>query len=239
VFVKIKKVLLSSGVSLALLAGTSAFAGGPDIIAAPPCPVCVPAFTPFIYIGGSLGWAYSDWSSFIVSGFPSSADTNGFAYGGKAGFQILENFGVEAGIYGLPNANQTLTADVGPQQQPVSVSGTVKSWFAYGAGTIRTGVPTVPFLYIIAKVGGGYRALNHSGSLYDDFNTGNGSYSTVLFGGSLEYDLGGYNLPLAIGVDYLYVPSSTDSFFTTTGINADAAPAAQVVVASLSAHFAV
>lgn len=233
----IKKILIVSSMSGVLLASASAFAGGPEVIAAP-CPVCVPAFVPFLYIGGSLGWAYSDWSSFIASGFPTSADTNGFAYGGKAGYQVLEHFGIEAGIYGLPNSNQTVTfTNLGPQ--PVSLTGTVKSWFAYGAGTVRAQVPDVPFLYVIAKVGGGYRSLNHSGALYDDFNVSGGGYSTVLFGGSLEYDFGAYNVPLAAGLDYLYVPSSTDSFFSTSGINGHAAPAAQVVAASLSVRFAV
>ena len=233
----IKKILIASSVSGILLASASALAGGPDLAAAPACPVCVPAFTPFLYLGGSAGWAYSDWNSFIASGATSNADTNGFAWGGKVGFQALDLFGLEAGIYDLPNSDQTLTANVGPQQQPVSVSGTVKSWFAYGAATMRAQIPTIPFLYVMGKVGGAYREVDHSGSLYD--NVGDGSYSTVMFGASLEYDLGGYNLPLAVGVDYLYVPSSADSFFTSTGLNADSAPAAQVVVASLSARLAV
>lgn len=235
----IKKVALLSAASVAMLGGASAYAGGPDVIAAPPaCPVCVPAFTPFIYIGGSLGWAYSDWNSFIDSGAPSSADTNGFTFGGKAGYQILDNFGIEAGIFDLPNSDQTLSNGLLPS---TSLTGTVKSWFAYGAATMRAAIPGDPFLHIIGKVGGTYRELNRSGSLYDNFNVGNGSYGTVIFGGSVEYDLGAFNLPVAVGVDYLYVPGSNDSFFTTGGsvINKNAAPAAQVVVGSVSFRFAV
>lgn len=236
----LKKVLTFSSASVALLSCAVVYAGGPEVIAPPACPVCAPYFAPFIYIGGDLGWAYSDWASFIVSGLPSSAGTNGFTYGGKVGYQFLDHFGIEAGIYGLPNSDQTVTFD-DPLDQSETLTGTVNSWFAYGAGTLRVEVPVIPFLYAIGKFGGGYRQLNRSGSLYsnDVFNVGNGGYSTVIFGGSLEYDLGAYNLPLAIGIDYLYVPASTGSFFTTTNINADAAPAAQVVVGSLSVRFAV
>jgi hypothetical protein len=69
---------------------------------------------------------------------------------------------------------------------------------------------------------------------------GDGSYATVLFGASLEYDLATHNLPLAVGVDYFYVPGSQNSFLTNVGgINSSAAPAAQVVAASLSLYLAV
>lgn len=238
-----KKVALLSAMSVALLSSAAAYAGGPDVYAAPPpaCPVCVAPFTPFIYIGASAGWAYSDWNNFIDSGAPSDADTNGFTFGGKAGYQFLDNFGIEAGIYDLPNADQTLTLSVPGAIEPVSVTGTVKSWFAYGAATIRAEFPGNPFFHIIGKVGGVYRALDHNGALYDDFNVGDGSYGTVLFGGSLEYDLGAFNLPVAFGVDYLYIPGSNDSFFTSSSsvINVDAAPAAQVVVGTVSLRFAV
>ena len=34
------------------------------------------------------------------------ADTNGFTYGGKVGYQFLDHFGVEAGIFNLPDSDQ-------------------------------------------------------------------------------------------------------------------------------------
>lgn len=233
----LKKILMLSAVSVAVLSGAGAYAGGPDMMAPPPCPAYLSSFVPFLYIGGSAGWAYSDWNSFIASGLPSDAGTNGFTYGGKVGYQFLDNFGIEGGGFVLPDSEQTLSL---AQVDPVfSVSGTAKSWFAYGAATIRGAFPGNPFFHVIGKVGGAYREVNHSGALYT--NVGSGSYATVIFGAGLEYDFAANNLPLAFGVDYLYVPASADSWFATnpTGINENAAPAAQVVVGTLSLHFAV
>ncbi len=235
----VKKGLIFSVAGVAMLTGLAAYAGGPEVIntaVAPTCP-CAYGFTPFLYIGGSAGWAYSDWNSFILSGFPQNADTNGFTYGGKVGYQFLDHFGVEAGIFNLPDSDQTILANDFTNE---NLSGKVSSWFAYGAATIRAEFPGDPFFHIMGKVGGAYRAVNHSGQLYDFFNTGDGSYGTVIFGAGLDYDLAMYRLPLSVGVDYWYVPGSNDSFFTATQavINENAAPAAQVVVGTISIHFA-
>lgn len=230
----LKKILTLSAVSSAVLFGGAAYAGGPDVAVPAACPVCPPPFTPYLYIGASLGWAYSDWSSFIGNGLPKSADTNGFTYGGKIGYQFTDHFGVEGGGFGLPDSGQTINFGLG------GVSGTVNSWIAYGAATLRAALPFNPYLHVIGKVGGVYRAVNHSGSLYN--NVGDGDYGTVLFGGGLEYDLAANNLPLAVGIDYLYVPGSSDSFFNSSGpafISQNAAPAAQIVVATLSVRLAV
>lgn len=231
-----KKVLILSAASVAVFSSAAVYAGGPDVsVAASPCPVCPPAFTPFAYVGASLGWAYSDWNSFILSGAPSSADTNGFTFGGKMGYQFLNHFGAEVGGFSLPKSNQTFALT-----PATSLSGSVNSWFIYGAATMRAALPFNPNLHIVGKVGEAYRSLTHDGSLYT--NVGTGFYTTMIFGGSLEYDLAAKNLPLTVGLDYLYLPGSDDSFFTTgnssTTINKKAAPAAQVVAATLSYKFA-
>ncbi len=243
----LKKILTYSVVSASLLTGV-ACAGGPDVIAQPACPVCITGFVPFAYLGVSAGWAYSNWNSFILSGAGSDTDTNGFSAGGKIGYQFLDNFGIEGGGFILPDSDQNVFFAANPPFPGFTISGEVDSWFAYGAATIRSNVPFVdPFFYVMGKVGGVYRALNHSGELYE--NVGNGNYATVIFGATLEYDLAGYHLPIALGVDYYYIPGSEDSFFKTSNLNNDndmddiinknAAPAAQVVVGTISLHFAV
>jgi Outer membrane protein beta-barrel domain len=238
---RLKKILIVSAASVAVMGNIPVYAGGTEVVS-PACPAYISPFVPFLYIGASAGWAYSDWNSFIISGFPESADTNGFAYGGKIGYQFLDNFGVEGGAYVLPNSKQTLEeVDIDDNDQFIDtdVSGTVKSWVAYGAATIRAALPFNPFLHVMGKVGGVYRAVNHSGTLYE--NVRSGSYGTVVFGANLEYDLASVNLPLTLGVDYLYVPGSNDSWLTVKdpGINKNAAPAAQIVVGTLAIHFAV
>ena len=242
----LKKILTYSVVSASLLTGV-AYAGGPDVVAPPACPVCISGFVPFAYLGVSAGWAYSNWNNFIFSGAGINADTNGFSAGGKIGYQFLDNFGIEGGGFVLPDSDQSVFLAANPPFPGVNLSGEVDSWFAYGAATIRASLPFDPFFHVMGKVGGVYRALNRSGDLYN--NVGNGNYATVIFGATLEYDLAPYNLPIALGVDYYYIPGSEDSFFKTSNlnnsndiddvVNKNAAPAAQVVVATISLHFAV
>ncbi len=238
----LKKVLT---VGVACLSFSSAYAGGPDVVA-PVCPVC-PTFVPYLYLGLSAGWAYSNWQDFIATGAPISADTNGFTAGGKIGYQFLDFFGVEGGGFYLPESDQSVTfyPPAGSNYYPFTLTGHVNSWFAYGAATIRAPLFD-PFFHVIGKVGGVYRQLDHSGNLYknvDDSNDDN-NYATVIFGASIEYDLAPYHLPIAVGADYYYIPGSNETFFKFNNnvdvtVNEDAAPPVQVVVATITFKFAV
>jgi hypothetical protein len=239
----LKKVLTIGAVCLGF--STAAYSGGPEILP-PPCPI-FPIFIPYIYIGGSLGWAYSNWQDFIATGAHVNADTNGFTAGGKIGYQFWETFGVEAGGFVLPDSDQSVTI-VPPQPDTAfTLNGDVSSWIAYGAATLRAPL-FYPFVHVMGKVGGVYRALNHSGCLYKNNNNhhddDDNNYATVIFGATLEFDLGIYNLPLAVSADYYYIPGSNDTFFKVNNnfdviVNEDAAPAAQIVVGTLSFKFAV
>lgn len=241
-FSKIK--VISSASLLTLMASINVWGGGPDVVA-PVCATCVPAFYPYTYLGIAAGWAFSDWNSFIFDGssnvfgltpFVGDVDTNGFVYGGKLGFQATNNFGVEIGGYILPNSDQAIFSHITDSW----VNGTVKSWFAYAAGTLRATVPYEPNAHIFTKVGGVYRAVNHSGELYD--GVGGGYYWTVLFGAGFDVDLVACNLPFTVGLEYILVPGSLDSWYnpgTSTGIDKNAAPAAHVAVASVSMRFSI
>ncbi len=238
------KIKILSVVGIAL-ASTAVYAGGPEVATVP---ACVVPFTPFAYIGGAVGWAYSDWNSFIFDGannffgfspFVGDIDTNGVVFGGKLGYQATDNFGVEVGGYVLPNSNQELrffsTNDNDDLLGTDEIHGKVRSWFAYAAGTLRAGLPFQPNTHLFTKVGGVYRSLSHSGDLYD--NVRSGSYWTVLFGAGFDVDLQAYQLPILVGLEYLLVPGSSDSWFdpaTSTGINKNSAPAAHIAVATFS-----
>lgn len=235
-----KKVLSLATVCLGF--ASSIYAGGPEVLP-PACPV-VFAFVPYLYIGGSAGWAYSNWQDFIATGAHVDADTNGFTGGGKIGYQFLDNFGIEAGGFVLPESDQSVTVLPPPPYGAFTLHGEVNSWIAYGAATLRAPLFS-PFFHVMGKVGGVYRALNHSGNLYEDCdNDDDNNYATVIFGATLEYDLAAYNLPLAVSADYYYIPGSNDTFFKFDNnfniiANEDAAPAAQIVVGTLSFKFAV
>ncbi len=96
------------------------------------------------------------------------------------------------------------------------------------------------------KIGGVYRQLDHSGSLYNNVNDDDddNNYATVIFGATIEYDLAPYHVPLTVGADYYYIPGSNSTFFkfnnnTNVTVNDSAAPPVQVVVGSLIFKFAV
>lgn len=235
----LKKVLT---IGVACLGFSSAYAGGPDV--APACPVCPVTFVPYLYLGLSAGWAYSNWQDFVATGAPVDADTNGFTAGGKIGYQFSDFFGIEGGGFYLPQSDQSVTFY--PQYaNAFTLHGQIDSWFAYGAATIRAPLFD-PFFHVSGKVGGAYRQLDHSGSLYNNVNDNDddNNYATVIFGATLEYDLAPYHVPLTVGADYYYIPGSNSTFFkfnnnTNVTVNDGAAPPVQVVVGTLVFKFAV
>ena len=223
------KIITASVLSLA---ACSVYAGGPEN----EFPGGPPAlhFGPFIYLGASVGWAYSDWRDFILgSGAPGNVhiDTNGFTYGGKLGYQATDHVGIEGGGFQLPDSDES--AGSGADE----IHGKITSWFVYVAGTMRIAVFD-PNLHIMGKLGGAYRSIDHTGLLNE--GVGQGSYGTVMFGAGLNYDLQAYNLPLSVGVDYIFVPA-TSARFLDFDFNTDknTAPAAQLAVADITYHFGI
>ena len=228
----LKKMITLSMAGVLSIATCSIYAGSPETDS----PACPPAllFAPYIYLGASVGWAYSDWRDFILgSGGPSDVniDTNGFTYGGKLGYQATDHVGIEGGVFKLPDSDES--AGSGADE----INGKITSWFVYVAGTIRIAVFD-PNLHIMGKLGGAYRSLDHTGSFNE--GVGQGSYGTVMFGAGLDYDLQAYNLPLSVGVDYLFVPATSARFLDFNfRTDKDTAPAAQLAVADITYHFGI
>ncbi len=188
----------------------------------PIAPFSFNAFGPYLYIGAQGGWARSDWSGFTGL---SSNDTGG-VFGGKIGYQTTRRFGVEGGGFLLPNSHQEINS---------TRVGTVKSWVGYGAATFRFPLSSDERLFLRGKVGGAYRNLEHDGVLYA--GVGDGSYVTAILGASLNYAFA-TTLPVIVGVEYSNIFSSdflgSDKWSSNGKINPDAAPAAQIVTATLS-----
>lgn len=215
----LRKIVTLSAASVLSLATFSAFAGGTETVVSNYAPV--PQFTPNVYVGLGLGGVYSNWDNFLFGSDHSSvvsAENGGFTWGGKIGYQASQHFGIEGGIFDLPNSHVSVTN---------LASGKVDSWFGYVAGTIRASVVD-PNLHVTGKVGAAYRNLDHSGTFFS--GVGDGSYGTVMFGTGLDYDL--HTLPLSVGVEYMLIPSND------TGDFKDDAPAANVFLATLNYHFA-
>lgn len=181
----------------------------------------VPAsFDPYLYVGGEVGWANSNWSNFTNI----NADNDGAAYGGKIGYQASRRLGAEFGGFILPKSNQNGTVD------NVSVNGAVTSWAGYGVVTFRFPLLTESF-YLRSKAGLAYRNLVHEGNLYA--GVGDGNYWTAILGASLNYNFN-TQVPFILGVEYSNIFGSSESWSSHGNINENAAPAVQIVAATLS-----
>lgn len=179
-------------------------------------------FGPYLYAGGSLGWANSDWSGF--TNLPSADDT-GVVYGAKLGYQANRRFGVEVGGFLLPDSDQSAG----------DLSGTVKSWIGYGAATLRMPLFRTENFYLRGKFGAAYRNLEHDGNLYT--GVGDGGYWTAILGASLNYAFA-TTFPVIIGVEYSNIFGSGD-WISNGVIDNNAAPSVQIVAATLSVAFKV
>lgn len=237
---KTKMVVVVSAASALSLATVSIYAGGPETITTTLQPVIL--FMPYVYLGIGLGGAASDWQDFIFGNGSDDEDDNinvnadggGFVFGGKLGYQATDHFGIEMGGYDLPDSN--IKINFGPQFH--SITGEIDSWFVYVAGTIRAAMFN-PNFHVMGKVGGAYRNLNHTGDFFQFSGEGNGGYGTVMFGAGVDYDLQAYNWPLLVGVEYMLVPGTADSFASNNGIDKNAAPNAHVAVATLTYRFTI
>lgn len=188
-------------------------------------PVNFSSFGPYFYLGGELGWAHSNWSDFTNL----NADDEGVVYGGKIGYQATRRFGLEAGGFALPASDQS----IGSTQ-----IGTVNSWAGYGAATFRFPLFKDERLFLRGKAGAAYRSLEHDGVLYTDVGTGH--YWTAILGASLNYALP-TSCPLVLGIEYSNIFGSNTfgngQWSTNGNINPNAAPAVQIVAATLSVAF--
>jgi outer membrane protein with beta-barrel domain len=191
-------------------------------------------FNPFLYVGGQLGWANSDWSGF--TNLPSADDT-GVVYGAKMGYQASRRFGVEVGGFILPNSDQSTNPILLPDGSTITESGTVKSWVGYGAATFRMPIFGMENFYLRGKVGAAYRNLDHDGNLYT--GVGDGNYWTAILGASLNYAFANTStLPIILGIEYSNILGSGD--WTSNGsINNNTAPSVQIIAATLSVAFKV
>ena len=199
----IKKLFLLSAASLAVVGSATAFAGGPDAMAAP-APAAAPTvcqdlssmFAPAFYMDADGGYAFQNWGQFINNNttiFGNSA-TPGFGitnngYGGgtavfDAGFQFFPHIDFEFGGIYLPEVT-------GPQDSTLaSVPGSSANqynWAVYGAGKFSVNIPHVSGLSIFTKVGPIWRAMSNQN--FDASGVGGPhSYWTVVYGGGFQYD---------------------------------------------------
>ena len=170
----------------AVLGVSSAYAGGPEMMAAP----AAPSFTPYFYGELGLGYAQTDYSLFTPSGGITGGDNKngGLSYAGDFGYQFMPNLAVELGGGYLPKfKNATLS------EGDTDYSTSASSWYAYGAGRIDTDVIN-DNINVYAKAGVAYRNV--------DLDVGNGDYWAPIFGAGVSYDVRD-NIYVALEMNYI------------------------------------
>lgn len=190
-------------------------------------------FGPYVYIGGIVGAAHTDWSGSNNSSNSMWFTSNdGVVFGAKMGYQATKRFGLEIGGFSLPESDQTLwITDV------TGIDGSVKSWVGYGALTLRLPLSQNDRFYLRGKVGPAYRNLQHSGALYEEAGVEDGHALTAILGASLNYAFGSRNKPWIVGVEYSNIFGSGDFWNSNNTINSNAAPAVRILALTLSKAF--
>lgn len=190
-------------------------------------------FGPYVYIGGQVGAARTDWSdSNNSSNNMWFTNDSGAVFGAKMGYQATKRFGAEIGGFILPESDQTLWIN-----DMTGVDGSVNSWVGYAALTLRMPLSKNDRFYLRGKVGPAYRNLQHSGTLYEEAGVEDGHCLTGILGASLNYAFGSKNKPWIVGVEYSNIFGSGDFWNSNGTINPDSAPAVQIIALTLSKAF--
>ena len=202
----------------AVMGVSSAYAGGPEMMAAP----AAPSFTPFFYAEAGLGYAqtgyedFYDINSFNVAG-ASVTDTDntkgGMTYLGDFGYQFMPNLAVELGGGYLPEAKGTLNLPDDNTATTDSYKAKLKSWFAYGAARMNVSLMNDK-TSLYGKAGLAYR--NMKGEVADQ--SGSESFFAPFFGTGLSYSIRD-NIYVAAEYDHI---GGTNDLETITVQNAAA-----------------
>ena len=214
----VKKLLVLSAASLAMVGATAAMAGGPDHMAMP----SAAAFENSVYVDGHGGFALSNWRNFnannvmgpvATSSFSplapnSTSHGRGYWTGGvDLGYNLVQHIAVEAGWFHLPTVTGGSTRNNIGATGAQTGTAAIKSWFAYAAARLN-----VPFVWddleLFGKVGVAYRSLSYalsSPTVAMTSITGNGHYWAPVFGVGTQYTWGDW----LFGGQYMFLPSNS------------------------------
>ncbi len=198
----------------AVLGVSSAYAGGPEMMAAP----AAPSFTPYFYGELGLGYAQTNYSDFYNLGATGTTNSNGgLSYAGDFGYEFMPHLAVELGGGYLPEYKaDTVLLDTNAK---------LTSWYAYGAGRIDTNVVNEK-IDVYAKAGVAYRSLTSSADGVDDDTQ---SYWAPIFGAGVSYDVRD-NIYVALEMNYI---GNNNDASSDTGV----IPSASIYMAKVGYKF--
>ncbi len=198
----VKKIVLMTAASVAVLTAGVSFAGGS--YAAPV------ASNSGVYVdvtAGAFLRDIKDNSSLSQDGTTLATYDNGqsgFTVGGNLGYQFNKTWSVEVGYDWLQNAKVTASGAAIFTGGSALASGdivTVKTWMMDAA--LKASVPVMDCVSAFAKLGAAYTHnevdLNDAGTHYKKDN----NYWNPMFGAGLDYNV---NQTWTVGVEYTYVP---------------------------------
>lgn len=239
----VKKLLVLSAAGLAAIGATAVMAGGPDHMAMP----SEPAFQNSVYVDLHGGYTQSNWSDFTGSKLigirsdsvfaPTKNGKGGGMGGADLGFKATQHIAVETGWFYIPEVKSAGTGtSIDSVSQPSTVSGKVRSWFAYVAAKLT--VPVIENLNLYGKVGAAYRSLAYSphNTITGGVNS-RGHYWAPVFATGIEYMVA-HNWIL--GAQYLHLPGNSEANYARLAFGApNAAPELNQYTAFVGYDFAV
>jgi len=214
---------------------SAAYAGGPDMMAAP---VASSSFTPYFYAELGTGYATTNYQdqaeselTFASGGTWVSLDdyisndsnmNGGWAFAGDFGYEFMPHLAVELGGGYLPTAKFDLAA---VNDNPAQPGVEFESWYGYGAVRVDTGLQMNDKINLFAKAGVAYRNIT---SKADDVASTSENYWAPMFGAGVSYDI---NDNIYASAEMNYVGS------TTRTSEDDMCPAATVYMAKVGYKF--
>ena len=219
----------------AVLGVSSAYAGGPEMMAAP----AAPSFTPYFYGELGLGYAQTSYNDFEGVDVDATNSNGGLSYAGNFGYEFMPHLAVELGGGYLPEWKDDGSQSVTVDGTSYTFTGNLKvsSWYAYGAGRIDTNVVNDK-INVYAKAGVAYRSVTDkfSGTVsaageeeesYSEDETN--SFWAPFFGAGVSYDVRD-NIYVALEMNYI---GNNNDASSDTGI----VPAASIYMAKVGYKF--
>lgn len=190
----VQRNFLLAAATLVALGSTVAYAGGPNMMAAP----APAAFHPYVYGEFGVGYAQTGYADFYDSSdWSSTTDENsGMTYAAAIGYEFMPHMAVEIGGGSLPKAEfkETVAA--------TTYNNAYKSWYGYLQGRIDAMLKDKIGIY--AKAGVAYRSitLTDMNSDTDDY------YWGPIFGAGFSYNIKG---DIYATAEYSHLSGTSDS----------------------------
>ena len=214
----------------AVLGVSSAYAGGPEMMAAP----AAPSFTPFFYAEAGLGYAQTGYDDFynvegalsdlaIAAGAFSGINLSdvdnkngGMTYLGNFGYQFMPHLAFELGGGFLPEYKSTVSLEY---DSSLSTKAKIESWYAYGAARMNTNIINDK-TSLYGKAGLAYRSMKFKIDPVNEIGVDESeSFFAPIFGAGVSYSV---RDNIYVAAEYDHIGGTNDlKTYTIDGLGSD------------------